>query len=179
MEPLFQSVISYFLKTREFFGGILEPALPWFYGAAVLLSIFFFWGIIHSIINSGYLARMADEYSNRFGIGDVSQLRKLRAWKKVLKRIKSAEMTDWKLAILECDVLFDEILKHSGIRGADVHERFEQFPSTSVSNYERLLQAHRVRDSVANDAGFILSQEEAMAVVKIYEQTFKELGLIS
>src|SRR3989344_2589557 len=125
MEIMFRSIINYFFETREFFAGILGPALPWLYVIGFVLSVLFFWGIIYTILGSGYIKRKVDEYADKFG-GDVSQIRQMRAWKNILKRLKSAEITNWKLAVLECDALFDEILKHSGYKGADVHERFQQ-----------------------------------------------------
>lgn len=178
MNEIITTIIDYFLKVREAVDSVLSPILPWLKFFALVLSAFLIWGIYYTIVGSGYVKRRYDELSDAFGIGHVGKRRQLRSWKKILKRMQSKDMTKWKVAILEADAIFDEILKMSGYRGNDVHERFKQLTPTAISNYDKIIIAHQIRDRVRQEADFIINQPDALAVIRIYGQAFKELGLI-
>lgn len=178
MEKLLESLTKYFFKIREWGGGILNPALPWLEFSAIIISALLIWGIIYCIIGSGYLRTRKREWMDILGVGDVGKNYQLRAWRQIQKRLKSNEITDWKLAILEADSIFDEILKNSGYRGDTIYDRFKQLSPAALSNYNEILTAHKIRDQIIQQADFILKQEEAINTIKIYEQAFRELGLI-
>jgi len=178
MERLWLLTIDYFFKVRSLLGGYLEPALPWLKFFGFILSLVLFVGIVYLAIASGYTTYRAEVFRDMFGVGDVGKTRQLRIWRQILRRLRSQEPTDWKLAILECDALFDEILKASGYRGETSHDRFKQLQPNMISNYERLLVAHQVRDRVRQEPDFTITRDDAMGVVKVYEQAFKELGLL-
>jgi len=178
MDQFIPIAVEYFFKLREFGGQILTPALPFLKVISLVLSGFFIWGIYYCIAGSGYAKKRFDEFSDAIGVGDTGKRRQWRAWKRILKRLKSDNMIKWKMAILEADAIFDEILKMGGYQGNDIHERFKQLPPTALSNFEQIQMAHKIRDRVRQESDFVISKAEAEEVIKIYGQAFKELGLI-
>ncbi|OGY64787.1 MAG: hypothetical protein A3I24_04550 [Candidatus Harrisonbacteria bacterium RIFCSPLOWO2_02_FULL_41_13b] len=178
MDQFIPIVIEYFFKIRDFGGQILTPALPLLKVISLGLSAFFIWGIYYCIAGSGYARKRFDEFSDAIGIGDTGKRRQWRTWKRILKRLKSNDMVRWKMAILDADAIFDDILKMGGYRGNDVHERFQQLPPTAISNVEQIQIAHKIRDRVRQESNFVISKVEAEEVIKSYGQAFKELGLI-
>lgn len=178
MPEIIQNSIDYFLKVRETSGDILEPFLPWLIFVSLVLSALLVLGIIYCLVNSGYLKYKADEFSDTIGIGHVGKRRQLRAWKKITKRLKTEKMEQWKIAILEADAIFDEILKMGGYRGNDVHERFQQFSPTAISNYDKIIAAHNIRDRIRQEPDFILNKQDAAMIISFYQQAFKELGML-
>lgn len=178
LDKIAENSINYFYKFREFSTEIFGPILPWVKVIAIIISFLLLIGIIYTVVRSGYVGFKIERWIDIFGVGDIGRRRQLRIWKQIRKLMKSKEMSNWKKAIMGCDAVFDEILKASGYRGKTVHERFKQLPSTAISNYEKMMAAHRVRDRVMQEPDFTITQEDAAEVVGIYEQAFSELGLI-
>lgn len=175
---LLDYLISLALDLREFAGNFLGPALPWLYAISITLSLLFIWGIIYTIVRSGYVNYKTEYYSDYLGLGNVGRRRQLRAWKQILKRLNSNDAAHWKLAILEADKIMDEIFKMSGYRGDTVDGRFQQVTPEVLPNIEQILEAHKVRDRIAREADFIITQQEAIEALKTYQQAFRTLGLL-
>lgn len=174
----FNTVIDYVLKIREIGADYLIPSLPFLESLAVVLSGILVWGIFYSIAGSGYLNTKIERYLDMAG-GPVGKRRQLRAWNKIVAKSKSGKMESWKQAILEADQILDEILKMSGYRGETVHERFSQLKPEAISSAELIIAAHKIRDRIRQELDFVITQREAIEVLKVYQQAFKELGLIS
>ena len=174
---IFSSAVDYLFIFRDWAGGVLVPALPWLIVVSVIISGFFLWGIFYSISGSGYGPKKLDEYLDFFRI-NVGKRRQIRAWKNIISGAKSNNPDLWKKAILDADSMFDEILKMSGYRGITVHDRFQQLPREAISNYDQILAAHQVRDKIRQDEEFFPTQSEAIEVLKVYQKTFQELGLL-
>lgn len=181
MQKFIDTAVDIFFRTRAILGDMFGPYLPFLKFWAVVFSGVLMWGIIYTIVGSGYHLKRLDEFADLFlyNIVDVGKRRQLRAWRKIVKQAKSSDPLQWKQAILLADQLFDEILKMSGHRGATVSDRFQQLPRTAISNYDQIQAAHRVRDRIRQEADFSLTRDEAITVLKAYEKAFKELGLIS
>lgn len=171
-------LIKISLDFREFAGNFLGPALPWLYTISIALSLLFIWGIVYSIIRSGYMNYQIDYYSDYLGLGTVGRRRQLRVWKQILKRVSSNDASQLKLAVLEADKIMDEIFKMSGYRGDTVDDRFGQVSAEVLPNIDQVREAHKVRDRIAREPDFTITQQEAKEVLKIYQQAFRALGLL-
>lgn len=178
IEGIIRAGIDVVLQFRAWVGSWLEPALPFLHSLAIVVSAVVLWGIFYAVAGSGYLTRRMEDLQDKLGLGDVGKARQMRAWQRIMKRLRSTSPTSWKQAILEADHIFDEVLKMSGYYGADVHERFAKLPPEALSHRDRLLAAHKVRDRIRQEPDFALSREDAVAVLKEYEHAFRELGLI-
>ena len=173
------TIVKYFFGFREFAGGVLDPALPVLHAAALVLSGAFLWFTIYFIAKSNWInSRIIERGMDYFGIGDVGQLRQLRAWNNVVKRMKTNEMTNWKLAIMEADRVLDDILKASGFRAPTADERFKQVGPEMFTNLAELQEAHRVRNRVAQEPDFVISKDDALQVLRVYKKSFQEAGLL-
>ena len=178
MENFFQGIVDYILQFRESAIEFFGSSLSWLMLIGVVISALFLWGIFYSISGSGWLPKRIEEYMDLFLIGDVGKKRQLRAWRKILKAAQSSNPTLWKQAVLQSDQVMDEIIKMAGHRGKTVVERFAQLPREALSNYDDLIAAHKVRDRVRQEADFALTQDETAQVLRVYEKSFKELGLL-
>ena len=178
MKVFFQNIIEKVLDFREFAGDVLIPAMPFLIVFSIVISALLVWIIVYTTIRSGFLRTQLEVWSDITMIGNVSKRRKLRIWKRIVQRTKTEDMADWKKAILEADAVFDEILKVSGYRGENIHDRFKQLPPEAISNHEKIIAAHEVRDKIMQDPEYIISREEMINVLREYQKAFRELGLI-
>lgn len=178
MQKFFDNLIRIILDFRQSAGEFIAPNLYIYQIISLVISGILLWGIIYCISRSGWLNRRIENWMDFLGVGDVGKRRQLRAWKQIVERIKSNDINNWKLAIMEADKILDDILKASGYRADTTDERFKQLTPDVISNLPQLQEAHRVRNRVAQELDFTITKEEAIATLKIYKKSFQEFGLL-
>lgn len=100
-------------------------------------------------------------------------------WRKVLEQVESVNENDWRQAIMEADILLEEILIKMGYQGAGVGERLLRVEPADFTTLDQAWEAHKIRNSIAHDgSNFILNQREAKRVVNLYRQVFSEFFYI-
>jgi len=96
----------------------------------------------------------------------------------MLNHIASDSPSDWKLAIIEADIILDEILKEAGYAGASLGERLRSISPTQLRSLDDAWQAHKVRNQIAHGgADFILTRRLAEDTIKQYRRVFHEMGI--
>lgn len=92
--------------------------------------------------------------------------------------IDSSNPNDWKLAIIEADIILDDVLKHQGYAGTSLGERLRSISPSSLASLDDAWQAHKVRNQIAHaGADFILTQKLARETINQYKRVFTELGV--
>lgn len=90
----------------------------------------------------------------------------------------SESPNDWKLAIIEADIILDEILKEAGYIGMSLGDRLKSISPTQLQSLDDAWQAHKVRNQIAHaGADFILTRKLAEDTIKQYRRVFYELGV--
>ncbi len=93
--------------------------------------------------------------------------------------IRSPHQNDWKVAILEADALFDEILKYKGFKGATMGDRLKAVSRTLLPNIDAIWSAHRLRNRVAHEGGtYELSERDAKEAIDAYRMALKHFHLL-
>jgi hypothetical protein len=178
MEQFIQNAVKMMLDFREAAGNFIGPRLLLFQLASVVISGLLLWVIIYSIVRSGWVNKRIEEWMDYLGVGDVGRRRQLKAWNQIVKRMKTGEMNNWKVAILEADKILDDVIKASGYRADTAEERFKQLTPEAVPHLSELQQAHRVRNRVAQEPDFIISKDDALTALKVYKKVFQHFGLL-
>jgi len=101
-----------------------------------------------------------------------------KEWGAILEKMKSGNESDLKVALLEADNLFDNLIKRRGYQGEDMGERLKKIASEQLSNIEDVWWAHKIRNRIVHDANFHLERRQAQRAVGIYEQAMKNLGAL-
>lgn len=92
------------------------------------------------------------------------------------EHIESDNPNDWKLAIIEADIILDEALKKLGYAGVSLGERLKSISSSQLDSLDDAWQAHRVRNQIAHGADdFVLTRRLAENTIKQYKRVFREL----
>ena len=96
----------------------------------------------------------------------------------ILKHILSDNPNDWKLAIIEADIVLDETLKQAGYSGVSLGERLKSISPAQLSSLDDAWTAHKVRNQIAHaGADFILTHRTAEDTIKRYRSVLRELGV--
>lgn len=97
-----------------------------------------------------------------------------RKWQRVVDHAESQNPNDWRLAILEADILLDELLDIMGGHGNTIGDKLKSFTKAEMPNIQLAWEAHLVRNQIAHEGGdFIISQREARRVVKLYHDVLQ------
>ncbi|MEX2014073.1 MAG: hypothetical protein WD896_01825 [Parcubacteria group bacterium] len=100
-------------------------------------------------------------------------------WEKVMAYANSTNSSDWKLAIIEADVILEELMRTLGYRGESLGEMLKSVDKSDFLTIEDAWEAHKVRNSIAHSGGtFQLSDRETRRVIALFEKVFKEFQVI-
>lgn len=96
----------------------------------------------------------------------------------VMTHSNSENPNDWKLAIIEADIILDDLLKLKGIPGASLGERLKNIAPQQLNAIQDAWEAHKIRNRIAHDgADFVLTKRIAQETINRYRRVFGELGM--
>lgn len=99
-------------------------------------------------------------------------------WNHVLEQANSENPQSHRLAILEADIMLGELLDELGYRGETLADRMRQVPRAQFNTIDQAWEAHRARNRVAHESGFVPSPYEVRRIVGLYGKVFREFGFI-
>jgi hypothetical protein len=104
---------------------------------------------------------------------------KNQRWERVRALANSTSESDWRLSILEADIMLGDLLEGEGYRGEGIGERLRDANPLQFSTLDLAWQAHKVRNDIAHAGGeYHLSQREANATIDLYRRVFEEFTYI-
>lgn len=102
-----------------------------------------------------------------------------KKWLRVLDHTESLNPNDWRLAILEADIMLDDMLEIMGYRGPTLGDKLKTIEPSDFTNLDKAWEAHRTRNLIAHEgADFQISQREARRIINLYKDVFKEFRYI-
>jgi hypothetical protein len=100
-------------------------------------------------------------------------------WQNVLTHINSTNPSDWKLAILECDIMLGDILTKMGYMQESIGEQLKAVEPSDFTNIEAAWEAHKIRNQIAHEGSeYLINEREAKRVIGLYELVFREFEYI-
>lgn len=97
------------------------------------------------------------------------------SWQKILSRLNKSDESNLRLALIEADNLFDDLLKQMGLPGESMADRLKYLNSSQVSNIEEIWQAHKLRNQLVHGSEYTIARSEIEFGVRAYEKALKEL----
>lgn len=100
-------------------------------------------------------------------------------WERVLTHINSTNQSDWKLAILECDIMLSDLLEKMGYMQESISEKLKSIEPSDFTSIESAWEAHKIRNQIAHEGSdFLINDREAKRVIGLYEIVFREFEYI-
>ena len=100
---------------------------------------------------------------------------KNKRWEEILTHLESANLNDWKVAIIEADIILEEMLDKAGYQGDSIGEKLKRVEKGDLSTLDQACEAHKVRNEIAHQgAEFALNQREAKRIVAMYQAVIEE-----
>ncbi len=97
--------------------------------------------------------------------------KKGQRWEKILSLLNSENENDWRAAILDADNLLEEVLEENGFYGNSIGERLKR---ANFSTLQNAWAGHKVRNSIAHDPNYNLTQRDAKVAISNFGQVFSE-----
>lgn len=149
---------------------------------AYLVSLLFIVLYVYASIRKSMYDDLADQQlrdMERLYDEQVRGVRKNSRLDDVLRHSSSDEPNDWKLAIIEADIILDDTLKKQGYAGNSLGERLKSMSSHQFASLNDAWEAHKVRNRIAHEGSdFVLTKRIAQETIMRYQRVFQELGVL-
>ncbi len=102
-----------------------------------------------------------------------------QSWERVLGHANSENESEWRLAILEADIMLNDLLEKLSLPGDTMAEKLKSVEKTDFTTIDMAWEGHKIRNRIAHDgASFQLSSHETKRVIGLYKQVFEEFRII-
>lgn len=149
---------------------------------SLIVSVILVIGIVYAYIRynqMGDLETIKVETQQRLYRELYGEDKKNTRWQDVEQHITSENPNDWKLAIIESDVMLEEALDDAGYTGATIADRLKGVPRGQLQTLDDAWTAHKVRNQIAHGGtDFVLTKKLTQDTIGQYRKVFHELGII-
>lgn len=172
---------SLWVRILDYFLGHIWPIWKL---VAVIISVFSLIGIIYNSWKLRAIALEEQLIYNPKPMAIVDEEKQIiepknEKWEKVMRYLSSDNSSDWQRAVIEADVMLEEMLRLAGYHGESVGEMLKSVDQNEFLTIDDAWEAHKIRNAVAHSkGGYQLSEREAKHAVALFEKVFKEFQLI-
>lgn len=181
---VFLEVESPNVSADGFVGDIsrfLQQIWNWLQIPAVILTLIFLTLAVYAYIR---LHQVREEQKKELaaltlaaqeGIEDPVDKR----WQRIEALSESPNENDWRQAILNADVMLDEMVVAMGYGGNNLGERMSGIEKSDFTSLDKAWEAHKVRNRIAHEGlDLDLSHREVRRVIGLYKDVFEEFHYI-
>lgn len=183
--PGVELISKFYATNSHSFYEWLKNTLGWMVGLSLVMSTALLFMIVYcveriktirGIESEKYDMPIEQAYVQGEHTGDPEMARR---WTTVVEHIESTNPNDWKQAILEADIMLDDLLSNMGYRGESIGEKLKRVDSAHFQTVQDAWAGHKVRNQIAHEgSAFILNQMDARAVIQQYRKVFEEFYYI-
>ena len=165
--------------------GAREVGANWWYLFSIVSFIFsalLLVGITYAMIRYSELRTREEarlrEQERAFRLAQAAAGENAR-WQSVTAHISSDNPNDWRVAIVEADIMLDELLDSLGYAGATIADKLKAARPEAFRSIEDAWEAHKVRNAVAHrGSDFVLTKRVAQDTVTQYQHVFEEFTFV-
>ena len=99
-------------------------------------------------------------------------------WVHVASLVESTQERDWRQALIEADIMLDEVLTEQGYEGNTVADKLSKVDPARFKTLNDAWEAHNVRNQMAANPDEPVRDEIAYRAIKHYESVFREFNTI-
>ena len=101
-----------------------------------------------------------------------------KSWQKILARLTKNDEANLRLALIEADNLFDDLLKQMRLPGESMADRLRYLDRSQISNIDEIWRSHKLRNILVHNHEYPITRGEIQLGIKAYEKALKELEFI-
>jgi hypothetical protein len=187
-QPLFNPT---YLNVEYLFGKIVDGVkyvlsyapdlhIPiWLTFFLSLATIFFITVIIYSLIRIHEIQKEEQRQLKQIIVTEPAPNVKNPRWEKIKAHMLKDSPAEWRVAIIEADVILDEMVTRMGYKGDSLADKLKAVERSDFSTIQLAWEAHLIRNRIAHGGSdFNLTRHEAVRVIALYEEVFREFDFI-
>lgn len=167
------AVIIEFIKSPAFTRLVLVLK-----SVSAVLSVLLFWGIIVLIIKTEFVKSRVTNWMYTARKSSFPKTKILKNWALVMRRLQSFDEASFKLALIEADKIFDDLLQRIGYQGDTMADRLKKINREQIANIDAIWQSHKLRNQLVHNPDFHLTHDDVRRAVEAYEIAMKELEIL-
>jgi hypothetical protein len=100
-------------------------------------------------------------------------------WMHIVQLLQSHNQNDWRQAIIEADIILEEMLDKMGYDGNSIGDKLKNVEPSDFRTLQQAWEAHKVRNRIAHmGSEFQVSHQDAERVINLYQEVFDEFYYI-
>jgi len=100
-------------------------------------------------------------------------------WQEVLSYAASDDEELWRLAVIEADVMLDDMLEAAGYPQDELGAKLRNVERSDFRTIDQAWEAHKLRNVIAHEgSSYNLTKREVQQAMEQYRQVFNEFGYI-
>lgn len=179
-------VFSIVDKIKDFFLLVKDSliSLPWpeiisiLKSILVVISFLLFIGIIFVILGLRVIHRTKRALKLLVIPHYLPKKKLVKKWGRIEKRLELGQEAELKLAVIEADKFFDDILKRIGYLGKNMGERLKKINPGQMANINDIWSAHKIRNNIVHDIDYKLTSVDAERAIGAYRKALEELEVL-
>lgn len=145
----------------------------------ILLCLFLIAVIVYSYLQWREIKNASDRHIESLIPTESPDNLENKRWAHVQSLIASHNPTDWKMAILEADVMLEDMTRALGLPGDTLADRLKSVEPSDFLTLQKAWEAHKIRNQIAHQgSNFALEHRQAILTIRLYEEVFHEFRLI-
>jgi hypothetical protein len=167
------------LTQAEFDAILFPPVVGWLLAAKIffiLVSASIIVFIVYVWVTTPWLKRLIIWDLMEFFTFRPYIIKRIdKQWMKILQRLESELETEYKLSVIEADLLLNDVMKRLGYEGKILSEKLERAKPGVFSQLQTLKEADQVYQNLVYDTSYHLIQSDAKRIVAEFERALSEL----
>lgn len=159
--------------------AFLAHAWTWIVIIGYALSVAGLFMIVYTTVQLFELRTREKKFYSTLLISPEAKREIHARWEHIEKLAGGSSPSEWKEAIIEADIMLDDVLTKQGYTGMGVGEKLKQVDPVSYPSVQDAWDAHKVRNQIAHEgSAFVLSDTLARRTISRYASVFREFKAI-
>ena len=145
----------------------------------IALSLILLLAIIILVLRTNWVKfRYTERYTEFLSSRPLGMKDKFKRLEIVHKKLSSGKEAEYKMAVIEIDEFLKEVFEKMGYSGETLNDMIKQIDSKVLPSIDKVKEVHEIRNSVVHDPSYHLTKDQAVNIVRVYEQAMSELEMI-
>ncbi len=100
-------------------------------------------------------------------------------WEKIKARADSLNENDWRIAIIEADIMLGDLLDKLFLPGDTIGDKLKAVEKSDFTTINEAWEAHKIRNKISHEGqDFMINQRETKIALSMYQKVFEEFEII-
>jgi len=163
----------------EGFSSFVSHLWLWITGIGYFISVLGIAVIIYATMRLFDLRKREEEFYSTVIVAPDAEGGAHPRWEHIQSLLEGSSSSQWREAIIEADIMLDDVLARAGYTGDGVGEKLKSADPARFKTLQDAWEGHKVRNQIAHQgSAFIISDMLARRTIAHFEAVFRELKVI-